>query len=126
MSDDSQAVGDMGATDTIENDAPPETLYFVDGEGNFLGGFCGAEPPSGAIQVSSIPRSGKQKYISGKWQEYYVDDALAELAKVSTVATRCIVDGTEFPQSWRDHAVALRAIVNGAPGPLPDRPDYPS
>lgn len=31
------------------------TLYFVDGEGRYLGGFDGAEPPEGAIEVPEPP-----------------------------------------------------------------------
>ena len=31
------------------------TSYFVDAEGKYLGGFDGAEPPAGAIEVPSAP-----------------------------------------------------------------------
>jgi hypothetical protein len=43
------------------------TLYFVDASGNYLGGFDGATPPSGSVQVPSAPADGRQKWVNGAW-----------------------------------------------------------
>ncbi|ACT50859.1 hypothetical protein [Methylovorus glucosotrophus] len=44
-----------------------ETKYFVDTDGNYLGGFCGAEPPDGAIEISEPPAHGSDKFADGVW-----------------------------------------------------------
>lgn len=51
--------------------------------------------------------------------------AQKRLDKSDIVALRCFKAGVLFPQEWQDYVTALRAIVNGAPGPLPDPPSYP-
>ena len=45
------------------------TKYFIDAQGNYIGGFCGAEPPEGSIEVSGPPNHGWQKYDiqNGVW-----------------------------------------------------------
>lgn len=43
------------------------TKYFIDAQGNYIGGFCGAEPPEGAIEVPQPPEHGWQKYSNGAW-----------------------------------------------------------
>lgn len=43
------------------------TKFYIDASGNYIGGFCGAEPPAGAIEVDSPPEHGWQKYINGAW-----------------------------------------------------------
>lgn len=48
---------------------PPETLFFVDASGVYLGGFSGVEPPTGAIQVPLPPGDARQlwDFQSGSW-----------------------------------------------------------
>lgn len=43
------------------------TKYYIDAEGNFLGGFAGAQPPDGAIEVDSPPPHGDCVMVGGKW-----------------------------------------------------------
>jgi hypothetical protein len=43
------------------------TKYFVDDQGNYLGGFDGAAPPSGAIEVANPPCHGKDKWDGMNW-----------------------------------------------------------
>ncbi len=99
--------------------------YYRDSDGNFLGAFEGADPPAGAIETDTLPQNGKQKYVNGAWQEYYIDDALMALASVDGVATRCLIAGVAFPAEWQAYVVALREIVRGSAGPLPEMPSYP-
>jgi hypothetical protein len=56
----------------MEHNQVFETKYYVDAEGNFLGGFGGkVEPviPEGAILVNNPPDHAWQKYdiLNGQW-----------------------------------------------------------
>jgi hypothetical protein len=54
---------------------PPPTLYYVDVNGNYIGGFSGAEPPEGSIEVPTAPDDARQKWLNGAWQPV-VDDQI--------------------------------------------------
>lgn len=43
------------------------TKYFVDIEGNYLGGFDGANPPEGSIEIDSPPLHGLDKWDGKQW-----------------------------------------------------------
>lgn len=43
------------------------TQYFVDGQGNYLGGFDGATPPDGAIEVPEAPTDARQIWAGNAW-----------------------------------------------------------
>ena len=43
------------------------TKYYVDSIGNYLGGFDGAKPPVGAVEVPKQPEHGLDKWINGAW-----------------------------------------------------------
>lgn len=45
------------------------TKFFVDNNGRYLGGFDGAKPPAGAIEVPAPPAHGRNRWVSGAWQE---------------------------------------------------------
>lgn len=51
--------------------------------------------------------------------------ALAALRLSDLVAIRALKAGIVYPEEWQAYDDALRAIVNGAPGPLPEQPGYP-
>ena len=38
------------------------TQFFIDDQGNYVGGFCGALPPDGSIEINSPPPHGWQKW----------------------------------------------------------------
>lgn len=38
------------------------TKFYVQNDGSYIGGFDGAEPPAGAIEVSSAPDDARQNY----------------------------------------------------------------
>lgn len=63
----------MSETETQES-VPPVTRYFVDHHGNYLGGFSGAEPPVGSIEVSTAPGDARQKWDGSKWLPYQAED----------------------------------------------------
>ena len=46
------------------------TKFFVDVDGNYLGGFDGAEPPIGAVEVPNAPEHASQKRVGNAWGSY--------------------------------------------------------
>lgn len=46
------------------------TLYFIDADGNYIGGFSEGNPaiPAGVIEVPAPPDHGWQKHLNGAWQ----------------------------------------------------------
>lgn len=46
------------------------TKFFIDRDGNYLGGYDGAEPPEGAIEVAEAPHDARQKWTGGRWQPF--------------------------------------------------------
>ena len=47
------------------------TKHYVTSEGVYIGGFGdGAEPPVGAIEVSTAPDHAAQLWLNGAWQAY--------------------------------------------------------
>lgn len=51
--------------------------------------------------------------------------AMDALRASDLVAVRAVKAGIAYPLVWQAYDDALRAIVNGAPGPLPEQPGYP-
>lgn len=43
------------------------TKYFVDEAGNYIGGFDGANPPAGAIEIPAPPPHGWMVFINNVW-----------------------------------------------------------
>jgi len=43
------------------------TKYFVDAEGNYKGGYDGAEPPKDYIQIDAPPNYGRDKWNGLEW-----------------------------------------------------------
>jgi hypothetical protein len=54
------------------------TLYFVDSSGNYLGGFDGAQPPEGAIEVPNPPNHGLDIWANGAWVSYVPTPSLLD------------------------------------------------
>lgn len=44
-----------------------KTKYFVDTAGNYIGGFAGAKPPPGAIEVPRAPAHGLDTWDGTQW-----------------------------------------------------------
>lgn len=43
------------------------TKFFRDNDGNYIGGYDGAEPPVGAIEVSVAPDDARYKWDGAAW-----------------------------------------------------------
>lgn len=52
------------------NSAQADTLYFVDAQGNYLGGFDGTLPDGEAIQIAAPPNDGRDKWDGKQWIPY--------------------------------------------------------
>lgn len=48
---------------------PPPTKYYVDANGVYIGGFSGAEPPAGSIEVPDGPDHASQIWNGTAWGE---------------------------------------------------------
>lgn len=66
------------------------TRYFVDGNGNYIGGFDGAEPPAGAIEVPEAPQDANQTWANGAWS---APPVVRQTVLKSTVQARIIAAG---------------------------------
>lgn len=69
------------------------TKFYVDGQGAYIGGFDGALPPDGAIEVSKAPNTARDKWIGGAWQVVQTDEEHdaeidAQLAKIDLQSIR--------------------------------------
>lgn len=49
------------------NAAQAEPVYFVDKQGNYLGGFDGSLPDGEAIQIAQPPNDGRDKWDGKQW-----------------------------------------------------------
>jgi hypothetical protein len=58
------------------------TKHYVTPEGVYIGGFGdGAEPPAGAIEVSTAPDHAAQLWFNGEWQAYVPPKTEQEAAR---------------------------------------------
>lgn len=91
-----------------------ETKYFVDSSGIYIGGFCGAEPPEGSIEVPNAPAHAideiwngsdwveRQKSIEELRPEYEQEvqkhlDSVARQRGYDNVLTACSYAGAPNP-----------------------------
>lgn len=51
----------------VELPAPPETKFYVDANGCYLGGYGGVEPPEDAIEVPAAPARATDIWTGGAW-----------------------------------------------------------
>lgn len=61
------------------------TKYYIDQEGNYLGGFEGAKAPDGAIEIEAPPNHALDKWDGNQWIPYtesYKGAREAEYAKI--------------------------------------------
>ena len=86
------------------------TKYYINSEGNYLGGFDGAEPPDGSIEVLTAPDNGLDKWSGKEWIAYkYVPSivsmrqarlALLQAGLLSTVNAAISAGGDADKIEW--------------------------
>lgn len=92
------------------------TRYFVGIGGVYLGGYDGAEPPEGAIEVPDAPTDARQIWADGAWSEV---PAIRPTVLKSLVQAR-IIDAGKMGQAYE----ALTANpIYFARWFAPDRPE---
>jgi hypothetical protein len=68
------------------------TKYFIDSDGNYIGGFEGADPPEGSIEVPNAPDHALDKWNGSAWIPYTPTvspiDQLTAAVKALPVAKR--------------------------------------
>lgn len=93
------------------------TKFYVDGDGNYIGGFDGADPPSGSIEVPAAPEDARQTWNGASWSakpppptndELY--DQNIQQNKVFKAYVLAVNDGSIVPGSNMTGA-ALKAAV---------------
>lgn len=67
-----------------------DTRYFVDGQGNYLGGFGGAAPPTGAIEIPAPPDDARQVWNGSTWSAAPAQVAALD---VDTLAAALVAKG---------------------------------
>lgn len=74
-----------------------ETKYYVDNNGNYLGGFGGSEPPKGSKEVPNAPAHGLDKWVNGAWVAHVPEESKQEKLSKITVTTQSGItfDGNE-------------------------------
>ncbi len=92
------------------------TKYFVDDNGAYLGGFDGAEPPKGSIEVPEAPDDARQTWNGKAWS---APPAARRLVLKSVVQAR-IIDAGKMPQAY---AMLTGNAVYFARWFAPDRPE---
>lgn len=50
------------------------TKYYVNANGDYIGGFEGVEPPVGSFEVDAPPPHGKDRWDGTKWVEHVKSD----------------------------------------------------
>ena len=65
------------------------TEFYVDGNGNYLGGFDGATPPENSIEITSPPKHGLDIWINGGWVEPPKSDEKLKLEGVLIFGEMC-------------------------------------
>lgn len=43
------------------------TKYYRAGDGSYVGGFDGADPPAGSVEIPEPPEHGADRWINGVW-----------------------------------------------------------
>ncbi len=64
------------------------TKYFVDSDGKYLGGFDGAKPPAGSIEVPNPPNHGTDNLVNGQWVKAASRNNSELLAQISALESK--------------------------------------
>lgn len=86
------------------------TRFFVDAAGRYLGGFDGAAPPAGAVEVDGPPPHGLMKRDGAAW----VDTPESIAAKAPPLALEAVVRALKVTGTLTDADLdAPRAPAEG-------------
>lgn len=87
------------------------TKFYVDAQGRYLGGFDGAEPPDGAIEVAEPPQHGTDLWVGNAWQAPAPSrDALKAARQMQVDAIAVTVNGKVFDGDETSQERMARAL----------------
>jgi hypothetical protein len=97
------------------------TKYFVNKDGLYLGGFDGAEPPKGSIEVDTPPAHGLDTWDGVKWIPHTPElsvvlaetEGMGVLARKLEEITDNIENGTPLSDYTKDWLQARKDARNG-------------
>lgn len=99
------------------------TRYYVDAAGRYLGGFEGAEPPAGSVEIDAPPQHGSQvrDMTTGQWSAYtppQIWTSLEFIERFTDAEQVAIVTAAQSSAAlrlWYDKAMAATQIVSTDP-----------
>jgi hypothetical protein len=99
------------------------TRYYVDAAGRYLGGFEGAEPPAGSVEISAPPQHGSQvrNMQTGEWSSYVAPQIWTSLEFIERftdaeqVAIVTAAQSSVALRLWYDKAMAATQIISTDP-----------
>lgn len=96
------------------------TRYFVDPGGTYLGGFDGAEPPRGSVEVPAAPEDGRQKWDGRGWSPKPSDDyALTKDLLIDRMTNPELVQFAADRELWtlrqREKLANMQSVRSGTP-----------
>jgi hypothetical protein len=77
------------------------TRFYVDVAGAYIGGFDGAPPPAGAIEVPAPPPHGLMRRVAGNW----IDTPASLAAKRPPIDLEKLVDALKSKAGLTDQDV---------------------
>lgn len=83
------------------------TKFYVDDQGRYIGGFDGAEPTEGAIEIQAPPRNASEVWYGGQWQAVVVAPDRVPMLNAHLV----LIDA-----GWMDDIVAYLDAIPGPDG----------
>ena len=106
------------------------TRFFVDADGQYIGGFDGADPPPGAIEVPAPPDDARCKWDGSDWLPFSppYDEARRaaypplgdQLDAMWKIVNQLRLGGENLPQPGDDMLNAILAVKAANPKPEDD------
>lgn len=87
------------------------TRFFVDQAGVYMGGFDGAEPPVGAVEVPSAPDHAADLWAGGAWEPNVQARAVQEIARLEGTITSRRMREAVLSQAGADWLAAVEAAI---------------
>lgn len=99
-----------------------KSKFYIDAEGNYLGAFCGAEPPDGSIEVPEPQPQFDSVWDGSKWQTPQHHAWAAVRAKRDQLLSACdwtqVADAPVDKEAWAVYRQALRDVPATQSDPL--------
>ncbi|TAN61086.1 MAG: hypothetical protein EPN20_12975 [Magnetospirillum sp.] len=108
--------------EVVTPDVDPETQALS-------GGYTPQQQAGGAWQYVAEVRPLTADELAGRQaaaEQLVRETAQRDLGRSDTTVLRCTEAGVPVPPEWVAYRKALRAIIGGGAGPVPERPAWPA